>query len=81
MLVPDERRRLDLYRTAITDKAGRFAFAEIPPGSYRVFCWEAIEPNGYYDPDVLSRYETRGRPIILSASSNDTIEVTIIPVE
>jgi hypothetical protein len=81
VLVPEQRRRLDLYKTAITDKSGRFTIPEIPPGSYRLFSWEGIDPNAYYDPDVLTRDEARGVPVRVAPSSNGTIDVRIIPVE
>jgi 5-hydroxyisourate hydrolase-like protein (transthyretin family) len=80
VLVPEQRRRLDLYKTAITDKNGRFTIAEIPPGSYRLFSWEALEPYGYYDPDVLSRDEARSTVVRVAASSSNTVDVQVIPL-
>ncbi len=81
VLVPDQRRRLDLYNTAIADNAGRFSFAEVPPGNYRLFSWESIAPHSYYDPDVMSRDEARGKALRVAPSSSNALDVTIIPVE
>jgi 5-hydroxyisourate hydrolase-like protein (transthyretin family) len=81
VLVPDQRRRLDLYSTAIADRNGRFTLTEIPPGNYRLFSWEAIEPYSYFDPEVLSRYEMRGTPARVAASSNNAVTLTIIAAE
>jgi 5-hydroxyisourate hydrolase-like protein (transthyretin family) len=81
VLVPEQRRRLDLYKTAITDKNGRFTIAEIPPGNYRLFSWEALEPYGYYDPYVLNRDEARSTAVRVSVSSSNTVDLRLIPLE
>jgi len=81
VLVPEQRGRLDLYRTTMADKTGRFSFTEVPPVNYRLFSWEAIAPNSYYDPDVLSRYEARGHALRVAQSSSNAVDVNIIPVE
>jgi hypothetical protein len=54
-LVPDQGRdRPDLYRQTVTDTNGRFSFRMIPPGGYKLYSWEAIEENSWYQ---------RGRPV------------------
>jgi 5-hydroxyisourate hydrolase-like protein (transthyretin family) len=42
VLVPDNRNRLDLYRSAIADQNGRFVITDVVPGDYRIFAWEAL---------------------------------------
>lgn len=80
VLVPVGRgERLDLYRTASTDESGRFSFRGVPPGDYRVFAWEAIEPFGYFDPDFLRQFEQRGQTVRIAERSNVDIEVRLIP--
>jgi len=79
VLVPDDRRRLDLYTTSITDKSGRFIIAGIPPGIYRVFSWESLAPYGYFNPDVLARDESFGLRVRVTESSSNTVEVRSIP--
>jgi hypothetical protein len=81
VLVPEQRQRIDLFKTAITDKNGRFTITEVPPGNYRLFSWEAIDRYGYYDPDVLRRDEARGTAVRVSPSSNDSVDMRIIPIE
>jgi hypothetical protein len=81
VLVPEQRRRLDLYKTAITDKSGRLTIAEIPPASYRLFSWDGIDPYAYFDPEILSRDEARSAPVLVTPSSNGTVDLRIIPVE
>jgi hypothetical protein len=33
------------------DLSGRFAFPTLPPGDYKIYAWESIEDNGWFDPD------------------------------
>ena len=81
VLVPDQRRRLDLYTTAVTDRSGRFKFEAIPPGSYRVFSWEGIEAFAYFDPMLTSRNEMGSTEVQVSDNSTAAVEVRIIPAE
>jgi hypothetical protein len=82
VLVPDRSRyRSDLYKTATTDQNGQFVLAGIPPGDYKVFAWESLEDFAWFDPDVLSRYETRGRAVHVTETSSEAIDVRIIPAE
>jgi hypothetical protein len=80
--VPDRMRfRTDLYRTASIDQSGRFTFAQLPPGDYRVFAWESVEDNAWFDPDVLARGEGRAVSVHVSESATHTVSVQIIPAE
>src|SRR5215471_18618803 len=60
VLVPDIRRRTDLYRSASTDARGRFHFDRVPPGDYKVLSWEEVEEGAWYDPEFLRAGENRG---------------------
>jgi 5-hydroxyisourate hydrolase-like protein (transthyretin family) len=79
MLIPNERKKRELYKRVETDQDGRFVFRSLPPGGYKVFSWEALEPNAYYDIDVVSRYETQGRPVQIQELSKETVDLRIIP--
>jgi hypothetical protein len=82
VLVPDRARfRSDLYHTIRTDRSGRFSLAPVAPGDYKVFAWESIEEFSWFDPDVLTRYESRSRTAHVAETSNETIDVRIIPTE
>jgi hypothetical protein len=81
VLIPDRGRgRPELYKTAITDETGRFTMTGIPTGDYRLFAWEAIEPNTWFDPDVVQRFEARGYAVRIYEFSKETIESRMIPV-
>lgn len=80
VLIPDRgRARTELYKTAITDEAGRFTMTAIPTGDYKLFAWEAIEPNSWFDPDVVRRSEARAQAVHISELSKETVEARTIP--
>jgi hypothetical protein len=49
VLVPEPRLRgrSDLYKTAMSDAAGKFDISGITPGRYRVFSWEDAEQGSW----------------------------------
>jgi 5-hydroxyisourate hydrolase-like protein (transthyretin family) len=79
VLIPAQRSRTDLYKMAVTDQNGRFTITEITPGEYKLFSWEAIEQNGFFDPDFVKRYEGQGRSVRIVESSSESIEAKVIP--
>jgi hypothetical protein len=83
VLVPQRGRdRAELYRTSTTGNSGGFQFSGIVPGDYKVFSWEGIEPNGWFDPELLKQSETRGTAVHITdsaTSSTGMIEVRLIP--
>ena len=78
VLIPNQRERKDLYRTAITDSNGRFVFRALAPGGYGAFSWHGLEPNSFYDPDVLSQYESQSRPVQVRESTKETTDLKVI---
>ena len=80
VLIPNQSRdRPELYKRTTVDSEGRFTISGIAPGEYRVFAWERIETNSYYDPEVMRRYEQQGTPVQLGEGSRENIEVKLIP--
>jgi hypothetical protein len=80
--VPDRMRfRTDMYRTLSVDLNGRFTFPTLPPGDYKIYAWESIEDNGWFDPDLLSRSEGRAVSVHVTESSTQTVNVQITPAE
>jgi 5-hydroxyisourate hydrolase-like protein (transthyretin family) len=79
VLVPDNRGRTDLYKATTTDQDGRFVIRGVTPGDYKLFAWEALENYGYFDPDLLRRSESLGKPAHVAESSNLSVEGKIIP--
>ena len=79
-LIPDVpyRARLELYKTATTDAAGRFRLSGIAPGSYRVFSWDDVEGWPWQDPEWLRPYEGRGRQLQFEEGIRKSIQLTVI---
>ena len=48
--------RIDRFQEGVADQGGRFAFAAVPPGDYRLYAWEEIESGAWYEPGFLAKY-------------------------
>jgi hypothetical protein len=51
----------------------------IPPGSYKLFAWEELEPNAYLNADYLHGYEDWGVPVKIASGENAPVAVRVIP--
>lgn len=81
VLIPDRRDRIDLYRNATADQAGRFTMRGITPGDYKLFAWVALENFGYFDGDVIRRSDSPGKAVHVAEAAKQTAEVKIIPAQ
>ena len=80
VLVPDRNRdRTELFRSTTTDQSGRFGFTRVVPGDYRLFAWEALETNAYFDPEVLKAAEPQSKPTRVEESAKLEIQLPVIP--
>jgi hypothetical protein len=60
VLVPDadSRQKFEQYKTSNTDQYGHFEIRGVPPGHYKAFAWEKVDP-GASIPIFSSRWKTR----------------------
>jgi hypothetical protein len=80
VLVPERTRdRTDLFQQVLSGQDGRFTFRSVPPGNYKIFAWEALEPYAYFDPEVLRQVEQKGRALQLGESGRQSLDVIAIP--
>jgi hypothetical protein len=81
VLIPQIRNRYEFYRELNSDAEGRVAFADVPPGDYKLFAWEDAERGRWFDPQFLQQYEERGRLIHVEKAGTSTHVVEIIGAE
>jgi len=81
VLVPDpaRRHRPDQYRVATAGADGRFSIGGIPPGEYKAFAWETIEPNAWMNADFISPYEDLGASATVGANTKISAQIRAIP--
>ena len=53
--------------------------AGLPPGSYRLFAWEHLEPNAYLNSDYIRTYEALSVPVTIASGDNPPVAVRWIP--
>jgi len=80
-LVPDlaYRNRDELYRSAVTDAAGKFKLQGVAAGDYRVFAWEEITDGTWQDAEVLRNVESRGKAVRIGEGGETAVELIAIP--
>jgi hypothetical protein len=79
-LIPENRRQLDRYRKAVTDKSGDARLENVAPGTYRLYAWESIEENAWIDPDILDAYEKNGETVTIPETGLSIVTVTVNPL-
>ena len=83
ILIPDQdRSRIELVKTVVTDQNGHFSFRGVSPGNYKIFAWEGLEANAFYDPEVMRQYEQQGKAVRVTEGAKITSsEVRMIPAK
>ena len=78
--VPESRFRKqgNRYQRVTTDQAGRFSMRALRPGEYKLFAWEVMEEDEFFDPEYLKSYENRETAIHLEKSGHQSIFLKVI---
>ena len=50
----------------------------VPPGDYRLFAWDSLDQFLWFDPEILSRYVSKGKPVHVIDSVNQAIDLKVI---
>jgi len=74
----DNRGRRDLYKSASTDRSGRFQFPGMAPGDYTLYAWYDVERGAWENADFMRAYEGRGHFVRLREGQNDPLELSVI---
>jgi hypothetical protein len=81
VLIPEhDREHIGLYRFATSDRTGAFSLPGVAPGTYKLFAWEALEDNAYFDPDLMRSIEALGKAVSVGENDELSIEVKVISV-
>jgi Carboxypeptidase regulatory-like domain len=80
VLMPVPGNRPELVKTGVTDQYGRFSIRGVVPGNYKVFAWEDLEPNIYFDPSFMEQYESQGIPVRIDQDSRVMVSVKSLPI-
>jgi hypothetical protein len=78
-LIPDDRARGDLYRSATTDQNGIFELSCIEAGPYRLLAWRELEGKAYRNLEFISSHGEAGQPISVGPSGRYTAETMRLP--
>ena len=65
--------------TMVSDQYGHFVLRPVPPGDYKLFAWDDLEPYGFYDRDLVRRYEARGTTLRITENSRQHLQLTVLP--
>jgi len=69
----------DFSGEGVTDQSGHFELKNAAPGEYKLFAWDDIEENSWFDPGVLKDYEAKGEPVTVKAKDSQTVKLHVIP--
>jgi len=77
VVVPDEanRQRNDLFRSVLADASGSYHIEGLPPGNYKLFAWEDVEPQLWHDPAFMRVYEDLGRAVVVAEGSSQSVDL------
>jgi protocatechuate 3,4-dioxygenase beta subunit len=83
VLVPEAARRQDQtrYKTAQTDKDGKFTLSAIIPGNYSVFAWEGVPQSAWLNAEFMKKFESRGQIITLERGASTGMQLIALPRE
>jgi hypothetical protein len=76
--VPADRNRADLFRSTVTNRRGEFLMANLTPGEYKLFSWDASDYNAHFDANFVKQYEQLGKTVQVTESSNPAIALKLI---
>jgi hypothetical protein len=71
--------RSDRVAVFTTNASGQFEFRGLPPGEYRVFAWEDVDPGAWFNASFVGAYERDATALTLSEGQSRELELRVIP--
>ena len=78
---PELQRFAQAYRTMFTNENGIYVIKNVPPGQYRLFAFESIEPFAWMDPAVMSSADSVAQSITVGAGDRVSRDLTAVSYE
>ena len=80
LLAPEGRfsNVFSFYAVAVADENGHFSMKALTPGAYKLFAFDDMERNAYFDPDFLKPFAAKGTPVKLSEGPNPSVKLKLI---
>ena len=75
---PAQRTAQRLYKKADTGHDGKFILKGIPPGNYRLYAWQEVEPGIWFETGFLAPFEMQATAVSLEAGDNKTIGLKVL---
>jgi hypothetical protein len=69
------------YTVAVSDDSGKFQFAHVAPGKYRIFALENMAPQPFRNPDAADQLGDLGTEIELTEGAELTVHPKLIPAQ
>jgi 5-hydroxyisourate hydrolase-like protein (transthyretin family) len=80
VLIPTNHDRVELFRPATTDPAGKFSIAGVTPGDYVLGVWDDIEAFEFFDPALLGQADEKGQRLRVGEGSQTPVNLTPFPL-
>jgi hypothetical protein len=80
VLVPQDHPGLrpDLYKVVLADNDGAFAIGGIAPGTYRVYAWQSVTGNPFFDAEYMQARIAQGTPVTIAAGTVIEVDLSIL---
>jgi Carboxypeptidase regulatory-like domain len=76
---PELRSAHQMYQVTNTTERGLFTLKSVPPGSYKLFAFQEIEPFEWFDPEELKLVEDMGVTLTVAEGEGALRDIVAIP--
>jgi hypothetical protein len=72
---------IPFYATVTANGAAQFNAHGVPPGNYKLYFWEHIEPSQFFDRELLTRSAPKATRVRVEKGSSTSVSAKIIENE
>ncbi|MEX2260907.1 MAG: carboxypeptidase regulatory-like domain-containing protein [Bryobacteraceae bacterium] len=82
-LIPEPIRadRPDLFKTANSDEQGAFSFKGVAPGEYKLYAWDEMIFDAFFDPEFMKAFAGSGKRVKIQENGHERVELTLVKEE